>query len=216
MRFPWISRTLATTRRPMASSVHTYTYEYARPAVTVDAGLVTQEETPHVLLIRRLNDPFKGKWAFPGGFVDADENIKTAVARELLEETSIDLLGEHRRCAIVPLQQVRTFGDDITRDPRGWCITVLYGALVDPAVKEHTKAADDAAEAVWFPLKSPPLDAMAFDHAEMVRQLANAMSGENEWAKAQRRIPGGVSDALRRASRVLDPAFTGGAINPDR
>ncbi len=100
-------------------------HTHVSPPTSDIKGLVTMEETPHVLLIRRLNEPFKGRWAFPGGFVDADENCSVAVHRELREETSIDLLGEHRRHVVVPLQQVRTFGDDIARDPRGWCITLL-------------------------------------------------------------------------------------------
>ena len=229
-------------RTIIMGSTAKHTYAYARPAVTVDAGLVSVEGCPHVLLVKRRNDPFKGfvpsptslahsltrspvhsstrllphspgKWAFPGGFVDANENISTAVYRELQEETSIDLLGEHRRHAVTPLQQVRTFGDDINRDPRGWCVTILYGALVDPAVKDHTKAADDAAEAEWFPLSSPPLAEMAFDHDAMIRRLAMACAGEGEWSH-QRGVPDEVSAALRRASRVLDPAFTGGAKPP--
>jgi len=177
--------------------------------------LVTLEDTPHVLLIRRLNEPFKGKWAFPGGFVDADENMSHAVHRELLEETSIDLLDEHKRHVVIPLQQVRTFGDDITRDPRGWCITVLYGSLVDPALKGMTAAGDDAAEAVWFPISSAPKTEMAFDHDDMIRRLARAISGEGEWETSQEAVPATVRAALRRASRVLDPAFTGGVRNPD-
>lgn len=190
-----------------------YTYPYPRPAVTVDAGVVTAEEVPHVLLIRRRNDPFKGRFAFPGGFVDENENIVDAVYRELHEETSIDLRGEHKGYAMTPLQQVKTFGDDISRDPRGWCITVLYGCVVDPAVKEKTRAADDAEEAVWFPVARVPMEEMAFDHDEMVRQLAKT-AADGGWAW-EGRVPESVREALRRASRVLDPHFTGGVKNPE-
>ena len=177
-------------------------------------GLLTLEETPEVLLIRRLNEPFKGRWAFPGGFVDADENCSLAVHRELLEETSVDLRDKHRQHVIVPLQQVRTFGDDITRDPRGWCITVLYGSLVDPALKGLTAAGDDAAEAAWFPVSSVPMSEMAFDHGDMLRSLIKAMAGEGEWETSQHAVPDAVRAELRQAARVLDAGFTGGARNP--
>ena len=189
-------------------------HTHVSPPTSDIKGLVTMEETPHVLLIRRLNEPFKGRWAFPGGFVDADENCSVAVHRELREETSIDLLGEHRRHVVVPLQQVRTFGDDIARDPRGWCITLLYGSLVSPAVKQLTAAGDDAEEAAWFPVSGAPMGEMAFDQGDMIRCLVKAVSGEGEWETSQQAVPAAVRAGLRRASRVLDPAFTGGGRNP--
>ena len=178
--------------------------------------MITREQNPHILLIRRLNEPFKGKFAFPGGFVDADENISDAAYRELLEETSLDLLSKHNEHVIIPLQQVRTFGDDITRDPRGWCITVLFGALVDPKIKMHTRAADDAAEAVWFPLMNAPMREMAFDHDEMIRHLVKVFGGIGEWGVSRDAVPQELQQMLTRADKVLDPGFTGGAKNPDR
>ena len=126
-------------------------YDYPRPALTVDVVLATREERPRVLLIRRGKDPFKGRWALPGGFVDENERLIDAARRELVEETGVE---------IEELEQLYTAGDP-GRDPRGWTVSVVFLARVtDPPA---AKAADDAAEVGWFPLAQPP--DMAFDHA---------------------------------------------------
>src|ERR1700737_4987912 len=98
-----------------------YTYDYPRPAVTVDVVIVTREGRPRVLLIRRKNEPFRGMWAIPGGFVDMDESLEDAARRELREETGV----RARR-----LEQLHTFGGP-GRDPRGRVISVAYLAEVD-------------------------------------------------------------------------------------
>ena len=64
-----------------------YTYKYPRPAVTADCIVITREAEPKVLLIQRRNPPFKGAWAFPGGFMDMDETTEQCAVRELEEET---------------------------------------------------------------------------------------------------------------------------------
>lgn len=133
-----------------------FTYDYPRPSVTVDIVIVTREERPRVLLIRRKNEPFRGMWAIPGGFVDMDEPLEAAARRELREETGIQA---PRR-----LEQLATFGDP-GRDPRGRTISVAYLALVDPR-KVRPHAADDAAEAGWHRLDRPPK--LAFDHAKIL------------------------------------------------
>ncbi len=131
---------------------HKFSYEYPRPALTVDAVLVTREPNPRVLLIRRKGEPFAGSWAFPGGFVNEGEKLIDAARRELHEETGVD---------VADVEQLYTAGDP-GRDPRGWTVTVAYLAQVDPATLRPV-AADDAAEVGWFPLDAlPPL---AFDHA---------------------------------------------------
>ncbi len=132
-----------------------YTYAYPRPMVTVDAVVLAGEtDAPHVLLIRRGNEPFAGCWALPGGFVDMEESLETAAARELEEETG--LRG-------VALFQLHAFGD-VGRDPRGRNITVVYrGALPKPA---PVRPGDDAAEAAWFPARALP--PMAFDHDRII------------------------------------------------
>jgi 8-oxo-dGTP diphosphatase len=132
-----------------------YTYDYPRPAVTVDVVIVSDERNPRVLLIRRKHDPFAGMWALPGGFVDMDESLETAARRELHEETGVKAKQ---------LQQLHTFGDP-GRDPRGRTITVVYLAVVD-AAKLKPRAADDAAETGWHFLRRPP--ALAFDHAKIL------------------------------------------------
>ena len=128
-----------------------YSYDFPRPAVTVDIVVLTQEKAPRVLLIRRKHAPFAGMWAIPGGFVDMDESLEAAAVRELREETGLN---------VARLQQLRTFGDP-GRDPRGRTISVVYLARVDPT-KVHPEGKDDAAEATWHSLRRlPPL---AFDH----------------------------------------------------
>ena len=92
-----------------------YTYEYPRPAVTVDIVIATREESPRVLLIRRKNEPFAGCWALPGGFVEMDETLESAARRELHEETGVKTKA---------LVQLGTFGDP-GRDPRGRTISVV-------------------------------------------------------------------------------------------
>lgn len=128
--------------------------KYKRPAVTVDVTLFTyMQDRLRVLLIRRANAPFAGAWALPGGFVDADEPLHLAAARELREETGMKE---------VYLEQLATFGDP-GRDPRGWVISVAYIALTGTDAIATVRAGDDASDAAWFDVYNlPPL---AFDHA---------------------------------------------------
>jgi 8-oxo-dGTP diphosphatase len=135
-----------------------FTYDYPRPAVTVDIAIVTRERKPRVLLIRRKHPPFAGKWALPGGFVDMDESLEEGARRELQEETGIKAAR---------LEQVHTFGDP-GRDPRGRTITVVYLARVAFSDVEP-KAADDAAEVGWFPLHRLP--DLAFDHRQILAMI---------------------------------------------
>src|SRR5690606_19055336 len=98
-----------------------YCYEYPRPAVTVDIILFTfHEEELRVLMVRRKQPPYSGKWALPGGFVDIDEDLEDAARRELFEETHVQ---------DIYLEQLYTFGEP-DRDPRGRVITVAYFALL--------------------------------------------------------------------------------------
>lgn len=128
-----------------------WVYDYPRPAVTVDIVIVTKDDPPQVLLIRRKHDPFAGQWALPGGFVDMDETLEAAARRELLEETTVKTAR---------LEQLHTFGDP-GRDPRGRTISVAYLARVDKA-RTKPRADDDAAEVGWFPVTRLPK--LAFDH----------------------------------------------------
>jgi 8-oxo-dGTP diphosphatase len=135
-----------------------YSYEYARPALTVDVAIVTREGRPRVLLIRRAKDPFAGSWALPGGFVDENERLSDAARRELVEETGV---------TAADLEQLYTAGDP-GRDPRGWTVSVAYLAQVNPAELKPV-AADDAQEVGWWPLDELP--SLAFDHAMLLRRV---------------------------------------------
>ena len=128
-----------------------FSYDYPRPALTVDVVLVSREDRPRVLLIKRKKDPFAGTWALPGGFVDAGERLVDAALRELREETGLTADG---------LEQLYAAGDP-GRDPRGWTVSVVFLARTG-AKRPKATAADDAAEVGWFPLDEPP--PMAFDH----------------------------------------------------
>ena len=130
-----------------------YTYKYPRPAVTADCVVMTAEENPQVLLIERKDDPYKGCWAFPGGFLNMDETTEQCAIRELREETGL---------VISKVQHIGTYSE-VDRDPRGRTITFAYLALVDRAVK--VKGQDDAAKAQWFTLDKLPK--LAFDHEKI-------------------------------------------------
>ncbi|MEN6386659.1 MAG: NUDIX hydrolase [Phycisphaerales bacterium] len=144
----------------------TYIYEWPRPMVTVDAIVFnTAGAKPRLLMIRRGNEPYKGKWAFPGGFVDMDEELQAAVVRELQEETG--LTG-------VKLKQFHTFGK-CGRDPRGRNITIAFMGITKT---EQIKGGDDAAEAKWYEIDALP-ENLAFDHKD-VADLAIKHFKEND------------------------------------
>jgi len=132
-----------------------YTYEYPRPAVTVDAAVFRKTgDQWQILLINRKNPPFQGMWALPGGFVDVDETLEEAAERELLEETGLKNTN---------LQQLHTFSAP-KRDPRHRTIsTVFLGVAGD---EELVIAGDDAGEVRWFPIQELP--SLAFDHNEVI------------------------------------------------
>ncbi|MGJ8723740.1 MAG: NUDIX domain-containing protein [Roseibacillus sp.] len=142
-----------------------FTYDYPRPAVTVDAIVLAPEENPtHVLLIQRKNEPFAGQWAFPGGFVDENENPDHAVARELEEETHLTGLTFH---------QAGFYGRP-NRDPRGHTVSLVYLAKTNQDT-QSPKAADDATAVQWHPLHNLPL--LAFDHAEILTRTVTGSAG---------------------------------------
>jgi 8-oxo-dGTP diphosphatase len=134
-----------------------YTYDWPRPMVTVDAVVFSLSAGgTQVLLVNRGREPYKGKWAVPGGFVDMDEELEDAVARELKEETG--LTG-------VRLKQMRTFGR-CGRDPRGRQISIAFTGIATGG-QDKIRPGDDAAKAQWFDIEKLPKD-LAFDHSEMI------------------------------------------------
>lgn len=136
-----------------------YTYKYPRPALTADCVVITAEEEPKVLLIQRANEPFKGCWAFPGGFMEMDETTEECAIRELEEETGLRL---------DTMVQVGAYSK-VNRDPRGRTITIAYLAIVDEPLS--VIAQDDAAKAEWFSINALPT--LAFDHDEIMTDALN-------------------------------------------
>ena len=139
-----------------------YTYEYPRPALTVDCvvfGFDGTERELKVLLIQRKTKPYKDYWALPGGFMNMKENLEEAAMRELEEETGLSNIF---------LEQLFSFGQP-ERDPRGRVVSVAYFALVKHSNYQELHAATDAADAKWFPVKKVPL--LAFDHDNICERL---------------------------------------------
>lgn len=133
-----------------------YTYKYPRPAMTADSIVFTWNgEKLAVLLIKRKNPPYRGAWAFPGGFMEMSETAEACAFRELKEETGI----------VAPfLRQVGAF-TAVDRDPRGRIVSVAYYTWTDSQEKT-VRAGDDAARAAWFALDGLP--SLAFDHQEIL------------------------------------------------
>ncbi len=143
-----------------------YTYDHPHPAVTVDCVVFgLDEEDLKVLLIQRDGEPFRGKWALPGGFVRIDESLEEAARRELQEETGLSK---------VFLEQLYSFGR-VDRDPRERVISVAWYALVKLA-DQRVKAATDARDAAWFPAWDAP--ALAFDHDEILETALQRLKGK--------------------------------------
>ena len=133
-----------------------FQYEYPHPAVTVDVVIFTiRDRQLKLLLVKRAGEPYRGKWALPGGFVQLEESLDAGASRELEEETGV---------SGVFLEQLYTFGKP-GRDPRERVITVAYYALV-PSDKLQIRAATDAEAVGWFGMDELP--ELAFDHAEIV------------------------------------------------
>lgn len=138
-----------------------FQYKYPRPAVTVDA-IILKQKSHELLLIQRKNDPFAGKWAFPGGFMEMDELLEKACQRELMEETGLFVEQLTFFCTC----------DAIDRDPRGRTLSCVYYSLVLDS--SQVCGADDALCARWFSLDHLP--ELAFDHHLVIRKLIRKLS----------------------------------------
>ncbi|MGM0530211.1 MAG: NUDIX domain-containing protein [Bacteroidota bacterium] len=133
-----------------------YTYDYPRPAVTVDCLVFSRDNRNlRLILIQRDRPPFEKSWALPGGFVEIDEDLDEAAYRELKEETNISDLE---------LRQFRAFGKP-GRDPRGRTISIVYYGFADNE-KTRPKAGSDAKNVGWFDINDLP--ALAFDHDQII------------------------------------------------
>ncbi|MCF0207477.1 MAG: NUDIX hydrolase [Bacteroidales bacterium] len=135
-----------------------FTYKYPRASVTVDMVIIS-EDKQKLLLIKRLNEPFKDCWALPGGFIEMEETLEESAIRELREETSL---------SGIKLTMFNVFGNP-GRDPRGRTITIAYyGICKSP---QMAAANDDAKELKWFPINELPN--LAFDHKQIIDNLLN-------------------------------------------
>jgi 8-oxo-dGTP diphosphatase len=161
-----------------------YCYDHPRPAVTVDLiAFAWIESALCTLLVRRKHDPFEGRWALPGGFLDIDEEAETGARRELREETGLDVAA-----AIDPLG----FFAKVGRDPRGRTVTLAYVTIL-PAGSHPIQGADDAAEAAWIPLDRAK--DLAFDHDEI-------LAAATAWLR--KRIAAKTPDALAILPRPVE------------
>lgn len=138
-----------------------YCYKYPHPAVTSDCVIFGFDGLAiKVLLIQRGIEPYKGKWAFPGGFMQIDETAEECAKRELEEETGLKASS---------VEQFHTFSD-VNRDPRERVITVAHYALVRLS---EVKGGDDAMSAKWFAMNEIP--SLAFDHDRILRMAVNRL-----------------------------------------
>ena len=154
----------------------TFSYDYPRPSVTVDAAVfgldMNDAPTLNVLLIKRstAGGAFAGYWALPGGFVGENEDLEAAAFRELREETHAEPTY---------IEQLGTFGQP-GRDPRGHVISVAYMALTRTGAVT-VQGDDDAADAAWFPIAEVERMTLAFDHDEIVRVAVKRLRSKLQW-----------------------------------
>lgn len=144
-------------------------------AATVDLAVFTiRNNQLSILLVKRGGHPFKGCWALPGGFVNTNESLEEAAARELKEETNLTIAEGY-------LEQLRTYGSP-DRDPRGFVVSTAYVALA-PHI-ERPEAGDDAAEAHFFPVDDVLSKdfGLAFDHADIIRDGLERVRAKIEYA----------------------------------
>lgn len=127
--------------------------EYRNPALTVDAIIKKEDK---ILLIKRLNNPFKDCWALPGGFVEYGEDIESATIREVQEETGLE----------IKLDKLVGVYSDPDRDPRGHTVTVAHTATITGG---NLQSDSDAKDAKFFTEDELEKIDVAFDHEEIIR-----------------------------------------------
>jgi O-acetyl-ADP-ribose deacetylase (regulator of RNase III)/ADP-ribose pyrophosphatase YjhB (NUDIX family) len=147
-----------------------FEYQYPHPAITADCVVFgIDEKDIKVLLIQRKNAPYKGQWAFPGGFMNIDETTEDCAKRELFEETGLQI------------QNVTRFGvfDAVHRDSRERIVSIAYYTITPVT---EIKGSDDAQQARWFSFDEIANTPLAFDHAQMLR-LAKVSFYQNIMSK---------------------------------
>ncbi len=127
--------------------------DYKKPSLTVDGAIIKNEK---ILLIKRKNNPFKNRWALPGGFVEYGEKTETAVKREVFEETGLE----------TNVKKLIGVYSDPGRDPRGHTISIVY--LLD-IKKGKINSGDDAIDAKFFNLYNLP--DLSFDHNKIISDI---------------------------------------------
>lgn len=138
-----------------------FCYKYPHPAVTTDCTIFGFDGSNlQILLIKRGIEPYKGKWALPGGFLNPDESAEAGALRELKEETGIESAY---------IEQFHTYSEP-NRDPRERVITIAHLALIK---LQEVKGGDDAADARWFPIDEVPQ--LAFDHDAILRDAISRL-----------------------------------------
>lgn len=143
-----------------------YSYQYDRPALATDTVIFGFDgETLKVVLTQRKKDPFKSRWALPGGFVLMDETTEQAAKRLLLEKAGLKN---------VFIEQLYTFSD-VDRDPRERIVSVAHYALVN-ARQYEISAGRDTLKTEWFSLQDMPK--LAFDHSKIIKLATDRLKGK--------------------------------------
>lgn len=143
-----------------------YTYEYPRPAVTTDCVIFGFDDGElKILLIERGIEPYLGKWALPGGFIDMDENAESCARRKLVQETGLKNIY---------MEQLYTFSA-VNRDPRYRVVSIAYYALVKLS-DYHAQAGTDATRIEWFSISDVP--ELAFDHTDILQKAKERLKGK--------------------------------------
>lgn len=119
--------------------------------ITVDAII---ERDDKILLIKRKNEPFKGQWALPGGFVEYGESAEDAIIREVKEEANLD----------ISIKTLLGVYSQPGRDPRGHVISICYVA----SGKGEEKGGTDASDAAFFSVEEIKSLKLAFDHEGII------------------------------------------------
>ena len=134
--------------------------KYKTPSLTADIFIFDNDE--NFILIKRCNNPYKGHWALPGGFVEYGESVEDAAVREALEETSISV----KLCDLVGVYS------DPSRDPRGHTVSIAYTARGN---MDEMKAGDDACDIGIFTKKELEKMNLAFDHDKIIKDCLNSI-----------------------------------------